>query len=343
MTSRIDSSLRPIAPNRTGNAAPSTSAPKPSETPAPAQGWSPTVKVAGAERRTEMRMDGGPASLAAQNEMPIACPVLKALVAEGSVKVDPNGRVKTSEMLDALKDHGMTRPMLEVLRGISYFANAPKDIPKNMLTQSFDVMHLRSGLTMHNSDSNILSQGHFDQAAFDRFTSHAKNGFMDEQAFADAVRANTEGDMKAQNPLVALTFGQNAVLAEYPVLIKLFGTKSPDGKPAIAVDALKAFWKDGVLPQNVAPGSVGVASSAVAYATMLSRVEPKLAGDVLRSIGTATGLAREGERLSTARDAANPTAMAGLGAAKAAKCPYMSGAAKMPAQVPATLDAHLGR
>lgn len=33
--------------------------------------------------------------------------------------------------------------------------------------------------------------------------------------------------------------------------------------------------------------------------------------------------------------------MAGLGAAKAGKCPYVAGAAKMPAQVPATLEAHL--
>lgn len=311
--------------------------------PAAPAGWSPTVKVDGSDRRTQMRMGSDPASMQAQNQMPIACPVLKALVADGSVHVDAQGRVNNAELLSALKAHGMTAPMLETIRGITYFANSPTDIPKNMATQSFDIMHLRSGLTMHNSDSNILSQGQFNEAAFDKFTSHANaNGYMDEKAFADAVRSNTEGDMKAQNPLVALTFGQNAVLAEYPVLIKLFGTTDPStGKPAIKVDDLKAMWKDGVLPANVAPGSVGMLSSTAAYATMLAKVEPKLAGDVFRSPATATGMALEGAKLSGGdTKGSTATAAAGKGAAAAAKCPFMNGAAKMPAKVQDAVDVH---
>jgi hypothetical protein len=277
--------------------------------------------------------------------MPIACPVLKALVAEGSVHVDPQGRVKSDELLSALKAHGMTGPMLETIRGITYFANQPSDIPKNVATQSFDIMHLRSGLTMHNSDSNILSQGQFNEAAFDKFTSHAKNGYMDEQAFADAIRSDTEGDMKAQNPLSALTFGQNAVLAEYPVLIKLFGTTGPDGKPAIKVDDLKAMWKDGKLPMGAAPGSVGMLNSTAAYATMLGKVEPKLAGDVFNSAATSTGMALEGARLSGGDTKAGnaATAAAGKGAAAAAKCPFMNGAAAMPNPVQQAVDLHTNK
>jgi hypothetical protein len=325
--------------------------PKPATTSAPAQapaaapaGWSPTVNVAGSDRRTQMRMGTDPQNMAAQNNMSIACPVLKALVAEGSVHVDPQGRVNNAELLAALKAHGMTGPTLEAIRGITYFANQPTDIPKNMASQSFDIMHLRSGLTMHDSDSNILSQGQFNEAAFDKFTSGAKNGYMDEQAFADAVRANTEGDMKAQNPLTALTFGQNAVLAEYPVLMKLFNTTGPDGKPAIKVDDLKALFKDGKLPSNAPPGSIGILNSSAAYATMLSKVEPKLAGDVFRSTATATGMALEGAKLSGGDDksasANGATAAAGKGAAAAAKCPFMNGAAKMPNPVQDAVDVH---
>jgi hypothetical protein len=315
---------------------------EPQQPPGP---WSPTVEVDGAERRTQMRMGTDADSMDAQAHMPIACPVLRALVIEGSVKVDPNGRVQTAEMLDALKAHGMTRPMLEVLRGITYFANRARDIPRNVATQSFDIMHLRSGLTMHNSDSNILSQGYFDEAAFDRFTRHATHGWMDEAAFAAAVRANTAGDIKAQNPLVALTFGQNAVLSEYPVLIKRFGTKDPHGNPAISVEALKAFWKDGKFPSTPGePGSIGLMNSAVAYGRMLATVEPKLVGDVFRSAVTATGAALEGVRLSTSNEsAAAAGAQAGRGAGAAVKCPYLSGAAPMPTPVADAITVHADR
>jgi hypothetical protein len=331
-----------------GETEPPTTGTRPSQPPGTnptgTASWSPTVKVDGADRRTQMRMGTDAASMAAQNNMPIACPVLKALVAEGSVHVDANGRVQTAELLQSLQKHGMTEPMLKTIQGITYFANRPTDIPKNMAEQSFDIMHLRSGMTMHDSDSNILSQGHFDQAAFDRFTSGAKNGYMDEAAFADAVRRDTHGDMKAQNPLTALSFGQNAVLSEYPVLLKLLGTKGPDGKPAVKVDDLKAFWKDGTFPTaNVAPGSVGMLNSGVGYATMLSKVEPKLAGDTIKSIATSTGLAREGVRLSTDRNGPSESAAAGAagkGAGAAAKCPFLNGSMPMPTQMQAAVDVH---
>jgi hypothetical protein len=210
------------------------------------------------------------------------------------------------------------------------------------MTQSFDIMHLRSGVTMHDSDSNISSRGPFNEAAFDRFASHAKNGYMDQAAFATAIADDTHGDMRAQNPVTALTFGQNAVLAEYPVLLKLFNSTDPSGKPAIKVDDLKAFWKDGKLPDRAAPqGSVDLLSSAKGYATMLMKVEPKLFADTLNSIATATGLAHDGARLSTSKDSPKATESAGLGAGKAVKCPYLSGAIPMQPQLPANIDGHI--
>jgi hypothetical protein len=332
------------APLKTDAPAVQSGTPPPGTQPTGTPNWSATTNVQGDPRRVDMRMGKDAASQAAQNQMPIACPVLKALVAEGSVHVDGNGRVQTKELLNALQAHGLTGPMLETIKGITYFANEPKDIPKNVAEGSFDVMHLRSGMTMHDSDSNILSQGHFDEAAFDRFTSHANNGWMDEKALAAAVETDTSHDMKAQNPLTALTFGQNAVLAEYPVLLKMFGTTGPDGKPAIKVDDLKAFWKDGKLPMPGAePGSVSLLGSTAAYASMLLKVDPKLAMDALHSGVTATGLSHEGARLSTDKDqlgGAKATENAGKGAGVAAKCPFLGGGAPMPIPLAGTLDIH---
>lgn len=334
MVARIGNPPSPVVPARTADTiAPSKPAPAAS-TAVPS--WQPKmVDVDNAPRRTEMRMPKNEASTSAQEQMPIACPVLKALVVEGKMKVDPEGRVQTNEMLAALKERGLTRPMLETLRAISYFANEPKDVPRNVVDQSFNVMHLRSGLTMHNADSNVLSRGAFDEAAFDRFTAHANNGWMDKDAFAAAIATQTKGDLHAQNPLVAATFGKNAVLAEYPVLLKLFGTKDPSGKPAIEVGALKAFWKDGTLPANTnAAGSVGMLDTAKLYASMLVKADTKLVTDAFKGLFTATGLANNGLRLSRASEAASGVmGMASGGAGKAANCPHLKGGGK-PMQTP---------
>jgi hypothetical protein len=338
---------RPAAPPPPQATAPETAPRAPAEAPATAATptWNvKTVNVDGAPRRVDMRMGTDPASLAAQQQMPIACPVLKALKEEGKIHVDPQGRVKTDEMLQALKEKGLTPPMLEVLRGISYFANEPKDIPRNIADQSFDIMHLRSGLTMHDADSNVLSRGPFDEAAFSRFAAHAKNGYLDADGFAAAIADQTKGDLKAQNPLVAATFGQNAVLAEYPVLLKLFNSTDPSGKPAVPVEALKAFWKDGTLPgPSAAPGSIGLANTARAYASMLMKADAKLVGDAFGDLLTATGLARAGVRLSNADDDAQgprAAATAGTGAGKAASCPYLAGGAAMKTPLNANVDLH---
>ncbi len=342
------------APTPTTTAA----AAKPTEaSPAP---WAvKMIDINGVPRRTEMRMGTDPASMAAQNSMPIACPVLGALVKEGKLHVDANGRVQTQELLDALKERGLTPQTLEALRGISYFANSATDIAKNRRTQTFDIMHLRSGLTMHDSDSNILSTGRFDQAAFDRFASHAQGGYLDASAFAAAVKDQTAQDVVAaaemklddvtKNPLSLLSlnhrpetpllFGQNAVLAEYPVLLKLFNSKDPSGNPAISVDALKAFWKDGVLPPEAAPpDSIGVINTAEAYAKMGMSIEPSMFFGAFQSLATSTGLSNDGVRLMTTDggNASCSTANASMGAGTAVKCPYLGGS--MPMMVPATAN-----
>jgi hypothetical protein len=146
--------------------------------------------------------------------------------------------------------------------------------------------------------------------------------------------------MHAQNPLVAASFGKNAVLTEYPVLLKLLNTKDPSGKPAVSVEALKAFWKDGTLPaQSAAPGSIGLMGTARAYASMLLKADAKLVGDAFRDVLTATGLAHTGVRLANGTDEA-PSAMAtaGTGAGKAANCPHLKNGAPMKTPLEANID-----
>jgi hypothetical protein len=134
------------------------------------------------------------------------------------------------------------------------------------------------------------------------------------------------------------------VLAEYPVLLKLFNTKDPSGNPAISVEALKAFWKDGVLPPEAAPpGSIGVINSGQAYAAMLRKVEPAMFFDAFGSSATATGLSNDGVRLSTSTepDVNGATANASLGAGTAVKCPYLGGLKPMQVPAPMNLTAHV--
>jgi hypothetical protein len=188
----------------------------------------------------------------------------------------------------------------------------------------------------------VLSGGQFDEAAFSRFAAHAKNGYLDAAGFAAAIADQTHGDMRAQNPLVAATFGENAVLTEYPVLLKLFNTTDPSGHPAISVEALKAFWQNGTLPaQSAAPGSITLMGTARAYASMLLKADAKLVSDAFSDVLTATGLAHGGVRLSKASDEA-PAAMATAStcAGKAANCPYMKNTAPMKTPLEANIDAH---
>ena len=342
MVDRLSNAPRPVVQQPKEQATSAVAQPPAPATPAPPAGWNVnTVTVDGAARRTEMRMPKDAESVAAQGQMPIACPVLKALQVEGKITVDPKGRVKTDEMLAAFREKGMTKPMLETLRSISYFANGPRDIPRNVMDQSFDVMRLRSGLTMHNSDTNILSKGQFDEAAFNKLASHAKDGWMDADSFSAAIATQTSGDIRAQNPLTPLTFGKNAVLSEYGVMLQLFNTKDPSGKPAIKVDDLKAFWKDGTWPAAPgAPGSVGILDSAKLYGSMLLKADAKLVGDAFSGTTTATGMAHQGLRLSGAEEGkVGAGTMAATGAGKAANCPHMSGAGMKP-RVEDNLKAH---
>ncbi len=304
--------------------------------PAPAapQGWTKAATQPKAPPGVPTQVSSPDANKA------IVCPVLGALVAEGRVKLQPDGSVKMEDLTHALGEIGQSKPFQVGTHPIGWGANKLTDVPGNIMGNQFNVAELRSGMIKHPGDTAILTAGQFDPAKFDALASHAKNGVMTEDSFAEAIAANVLRDAKPGQRVDDFARGKNFSQVEFGALLATFGTRDPaTGKVGIPVEDLRALYQDKRLP----PGRSGDATlvNAGAFTASLGfKVDANLASHAMGSLATATGLAHLGASLTEGRSEKSAAGQAANGAGKAANCPYLSGAAKGPSSPADTVNAH---
>lgn len=259
----------------------------------------------------------------------IVCPVLGALVASGAVKMQPDGTVNISDLRHAFgSDLGFTTTAAIGASELGLAGNTPGDVLHNTIFQQFNVLDLRKGIAKHQGDSAILTGGRFDEAKFQTLTSHAKNGVMTEDSFAEAIAANYKRDYTGPSDLAAAAKGKALASGEYGALLTVFGTRDPaTGQMGIKVSDLRMLFQDQKIPPH--SGSKPITDIGLLTAKMAGKTDLQLASQAFRSTSTATGMANAGAQLA-AGGTAKPSAQASNGAGKAANCPFLTGALKMP-------------
>ncbi|MFO0596974.1 MAG: hypothetical protein U0228_16785 [Myxococcaceae bacterium] len=274
----------------------------------------------------------------------VICPVLRALVAEGRVHLQADGSVNLDELNKAVQELGGSTPLGVATWGIGTIGNKPTDILHNIANHEMNVAKLPEGIVPHPADTQILRQGHFDEAKFNALVAHAQGGVMTTDSFAAAIADNYRRDVGAgANKVDATVRGLNFAQVEFAGLLSVFGSKDPKtGKTGIKVEDLRVLYEKGQIPPGMQGQRSGVIEAMALQASLAFKSDANVARGALSSVFTPTGVAKAGARLAGASEAAEGTAaqQASMGAGKAAACPYMNGAAKMPTQPADVVNAH---
>lgn len=300
-------------------------------------GWQP----AGAKRPTAAAQAIAPGT----GKGEVICPVLRAMVNEGSLQLKSDGSVSLDELNRAVRDLGGTRTLGAASWGIGAIGNKPSDLLRNLTGHQLNVVDLPRGIVPHPADTGILRNGRFDQGKFDALVSHAENGVMTTDSFAKAIAANYQRDRAAGAGFIdSRVRGLNFAQLEFAGLLSVFGKKDPTtGKTGIAVNDLLTLYRDGTIPPGMKGGQAGVVEAMALQASLKVKTDATLARSALGSVFTAVGLASAGARLSGAGPAdAEKTAsqLASMSAGKAAACPHLANAKKMPSSPADVVNAH---
>jgi len=316
-----------------GAALPAAERPAVTQTPAAAapRPWGPTERTRGATQVV-------PGSQGSE----VICPVLRALVKEGRVPMAADGTVKLDDLRAAIKDAGGTPGLGHASWGIGAIGNQPGDVLRNLKGGSFNVKDLPEGIVPHPADSGILRGGKFDEAAFQRFTAHAENGVMTTGAFAKAIAESYRRDLRPGNVVDSTVRGLNFAQLEFAGLLSVFGREDPaTGKTGIAVSDLRQLYEHGTIPPGMQGGRSSIVETLALQASLKVKTDASLAAHAFGSVLTATGLSRAGARLTEGKPEEKAAASQAAGSAgKAAGCPYLTGAAKMPPAPADVVNAH---
>ncbi len=272
-------------------------------------------------------------------KMDIVCPVLGAMVAEGKVKMAPDGTMKLKDLrAGAAESLKVTKPLEASLTAIGFIANKPGQIAHNMFHREMNVLDLRAGFIKHPGDSAILTGGKFDADKFAALASHAEGGLMTADSFGKAIAANTLRDLQPGQILETAVKGKNFSEIEFAGLLGVFGKTDPQtGKFGIPVEELRAMYQDKKLPTVGEPSLVDIVAL---QASLKLKADAKLAGTAFNALATATGVSRAGARLTEGDRASTAAGQAAMSAGKSAACPHLNNAAKMPPQVNDAVNAH---
>jgi hypothetical protein len=273
----------------------------------PAAAAAPAPKAAPTAARPDGFVPVG-LTTAQEKQMDIVCPLMGALVAQGHVKLDSEGRMKTKDFYKAMVNvAGISKPMALGAMAAAPTANKKGDILGNMFNMRFNPLLLRSGNIKHPNDSAILTKGKFDEAKFQALIKHAKDGKMTIPSFSAAISATVARD--------GTDSGVKLAVAEAAALINVFGTVDPRTKErSIDIATLRNLYEKKELPPEglmMSRPPTGIADMA----STMSRIQAGLA------FGNAAGVSNEGVNRSIgAAGSMAGTAMAGAGKAS---CPHM--------------------
>ena len=188
----------------------------------------------------------------------IPCPWWRTVINEDLVKVDTDGNVSMNDLRHALKATGVTfglreTAILGVKRvaaqlagqatgGISGFMNA-------MCMDRINVLDLPKSSLIHTGASGTLRNG-FNQENLERLLSFSSDGQrITANDLADANKKQVEADPGES--------GRKFGIAEYSILLNIFGRKDEDGQKYLTKEDLTRVFKNNEFPENWEKPKVG--------------------------------------------------------------------------------------
>ncbi|MBX3167902.1 MAG: hypothetical protein KF760_10845 [Candidatus Eremiobacteraeota bacterium] len=188
----------------------------------------------------------------------IPCPWWRTVINNDMVKVDSNGNVSMKDLRHALKATGVTfglreGAMLGIKRVAAQLAGAPtggiSGFMHAMCIDKINVLDLPKSSLMHTGDSGTLRKG-FNQENLDRLLSFSSDGRrVTANDLADANKKQVEADPGES--------GRKFGIAEYSILLNVFGKKDEDGQKYLTKEDLSRVFKNNQFPENWEKPKVG--------------------------------------------------------------------------------------
>lgn len=172
----------------------------------------------------------------------IPCPILRTLLNEGWIHCDEEGRVRLTELQEAMERLG-----LDTLTSGSLTHAAKVGGPAEGAT--FSVFKLRDGPLMHNADSGAERNG-YDFTWLDEMLKHSSEGGW--LTLEDLARYQRERLKEDPGFHGAVQGG-----AELAAMVHLFGKKDPHGELAMEREDLIRLYRDNLFPKGWSPPQDG--------------------------------------------------------------------------------------
>lgn len=232
----------------------------------------------------------------------IPCPFWRVMINEDVVDVAKDGSVSMGDVRKALKEAGVSfglreTAMLGIKHVAAQMAGAGGGLAGLMATFHADrlnVLDLPHSSLMHTGDSGTL-RGGFHQENLDKLLSYSSDGVnVTIDDLAKANKAQVEADPGAS--------GRGFGVAEYSILVNVFGSKNEDGVKYLSKKDLTTLFKDNKFPEDWKKNSVG-----------------------FLSLGTSVAHIFGEQKKLSATDGPGPTAGLDKPAATSKSCPFLTG------------------
>jgi hypothetical protein len=217
-----------------------------------------------------------PAGLSAKLDNPkaglIPCPWWRTVINNNLVNVDKDGNVSFKDLRKALKATGVSFGLREgAILGVKRVAAHMAGVATggifgfvHVLTMDkINVFDLPTSELMHNGDSGTLRHG-FNQGNLDRLLSYSSDGQrITAKDLADANKKQMEAD-----PGEA---GRKFGIAEYSILLNIFGKKDENGEKYMTKEDVTKVFKDNQFPEGWEKNKVGFWSLGTSIKQMFDR------------------------------------------------------------------------
>ena len=204
----------------------------------------------------------------------IPCPWWRTVINSDMVSVDPEGNVSIKDMRKALKETGVTFGLREAaVLGVKRVAANMAGVATggisgfmNVLTMDkINVLDLPTSQLMHNGNSGTLRHG-FNQGNLDRLLSYSSDG---QRVTAKDLADANEKQMEADPGEAGRKFG----IAEYSILLNVFGKKDESGEKYLNKEDVTKVFKNNQFPVGWEKNKVGFWALGTTVKEMFDRQE----------------------------------------------------------------------
>lgn len=202
----------------------------------------------------------------------IPCPWWRTVINEDLVKVDTDGNVSMKDLRHALKATGVTFGLREgailgVKRVAAQLAGQPtggiSGFMHAMCMDRINVLDLPKSSLVHTGASGTL-RGGFNQENLDKMLSFSSDGKrLTANDLADANEKQVETDPGES--------GRKFGIAEYSILLNVFGKKDEDGQKYLTKEDLTRVFKNNEFPENWEKPKVGFVALGKSVLGMFDR------------------------------------------------------------------------